>query len=149
MRIWRNEPAKWASTSFFRWGFCSLPASSGEKKNSYSFIRPFNLDIPWEPETFIFRAITHILGVLNLHFSWFRGPRVGSITPITTLRGPSIKRSYTCALHVHPNPLLKILNYPYHAHILQVGWVWVGVTYTPKKLTCPLKIDGWFRCISY
>ena len=28
------------------------------------------------PQASIFRGITHILGVENLHFSWFWGPRV-------------------------------------------------------------------------
>ncbi len=32
-------------------------------------------------------------------------------------------------------------------HLPPSGRIWA--VYTPEKLTCPLKINGWFRCISY
>jgi len=33
-------------------------------------------NIPWEPTTFIFRGYDPYIEGLNLHFSWFWGPKV-------------------------------------------------------------------------
>ena len=40
----------------------------------------FEVRLPWEPKTFIFRGFSpYIGGLKNFHFSWFWGPRVYSI----------------------------------------------------------------------
>ena len=40
--------------------------------------------LPWEPTTFIFRGYNPYIGVENLHFSWFWGPRVNVISAISS-----------------------------------------------------------------
>ena len=50
--------------------------------------------IPWEPTTFISRGVTHILGVQNLHFSWFWGPRVDVTINKPTIQPP--KNPFVC-----------------------------------------------------
>ncbi len=51
------------------------------------------LHLPWEPTTFIFRGYSpYILGVQNLHVSWFWGLMVEDIVRFTVLTNASSKR---------------------------------------------------------